>query len=337
MTMSSPPELPTEEASSPNRISSPRVAETILRESAADIGFNDDEHLDQIMKGFRNQYITEEWQLSMLGDGHWERLNVPIGLSLAIRKRLQQAQSQQHQENGEFLKESNRNITSSRHLEASSSFHARPKKKDLPSLLVGMSQKYTVKKPNNTVLVNSQELLIDESIHFVPPLPAKEEPGNSPNGNRQEDTDVPMKEKIASKPSDKQRRRAPMSLRQILSSYKTPLVSRPFPATQLFRRGLLHAKSGEELKANTVFFMELSVVISAFLTGACVEMWVSRQDVKNDESVEMLAFTSQYTTHSHASLRELFRKTMYLYQVWKILFQRICPMFHNPWPLSSIL
>ena len=73
MTMSSPPELPTEEASSPNRISSPRVAETILRESAADIGFNDDEHLDEIMIGFRNQYITEEWQLSMLGDGHWER------------------------------------------------------------------------------------------------------------------------------------------------------------------------------------------------------------------------------------------------------------------------
>jgi hypothetical protein len=36
---------------------------------------------------------------------------------------------------------------------------------------------------------------------------------------------------------------------------------------------MLHSKSGDELKAHTVFMMELFVFVSALLTGAAVEMW----------------------------------------------------------------
>jgi hypothetical protein len=47
----------------------------------------------------------------------------------------------------------------------------------------------------------------------------------------------------------------------------------PFPISDTFDRALLHSKTDYELKAHTVFKMEIGVVISALLVGASIEMW----------------------------------------------------------------
>jgi hypothetical protein len=49
--------------------------------------------------------------------------------------------------------------------------------------------------------------------------------------------------------------------------------STSFPMSETFDRALLHGKSGGDLKAHTVFKMEIGVVVSALLVGAAIEMW----------------------------------------------------------------
>jgi hypothetical protein len=51
------------------------------------------------------------------------------------------------------------------------------------------------------------------------------------------------------------------------------LHSTAFPMSQTFDRALLHGKSGSDLKAHTVFKMEIGVVVSALLVGAAIELW----------------------------------------------------------------
>jgi hypothetical protein len=51
------------------------------------------------------------------------------------------------------------------------------------------------------------------------------------------------------------------------------LRGRAFPTSGLFQQALIHSKSGAELKAHTVFVMELSVLTSALILGAAVELW----------------------------------------------------------------
>jgi hypothetical protein len=52
-----------------------------------------------------------------------------------------------------------------------------------------------------------------------------------------------------------------------------------------FMRGILHAKSGDDLKAHTLCSMELFVVVAALLTGAAVELWgLFPQDLVADDS-----------------------------------------------------
>ena len=46
-----------------------------------------------------------------------------------------------------------------------------------------------------------------------------------------------------------------------------------FLFSETFQRALLHSKSPEELKAHTIFVMELMVVVGALLTGAAIELW----------------------------------------------------------------
>jgi hypothetical protein len=68
----------------------------------------------------------------------------------------------------------------------------------------------------------------------------------------------------------------PRSLWEVFNAHKNCNLSlRPFPLTERFHAAIFHSKSGEELKAHTMFLMELFVVISALLSGAVLEMWGS--------------------------------------------------------------
>ena len=65
----------------------------------------------------------------------------------------------------------------------------------------------------------------------------------------------------------------PQSIREIMGTYNQWGISQCFMFSPKFYWAILHSKSGDNLKAYTLFVMELNVVVSALLCGAAVEMW----------------------------------------------------------------
>lgn len=226
------------------------TTEKIVRLAASQIGLleDDEKRVNKICSALRNEYVKYTWQLSTLDSSQWKELGAPIGLAAAVRNiDSDHGKDSIAKSLGSAVKDDDFNHTS-RHVEREKRAIRSQRTQRFPSIL----------RPTR----NDNGFLISED----------DEENSEQDKSKTIDTDDGV---MKAKEMDKTNasNHAPSSLWQMIRAYKTVRLARPFPMTVQFRTALLHSKSGDDLKAHSVFCLELFVVVSALLTGAAVEMW----------------------------------------------------------------
>lgn len=252
--------------------SSASVAEHLIRQVSSLIGV-DDMTVNLICDNMQHHFIREEWQVSSLDSFEWQQLGAPIGLAVAIRKLS--LPSVDDSRNGAAA-----NVSFPSVIPRPSSRLENP-----PPINVSISSRSggDGRMWNSTILhasmVSNMESItshggIDE-VHDEEEDPASLDPApaeGTPHSSSFAGTTTPK--------CDPSNRSRPICMRTFYSAYRqynklrgNTRTLRSFPATERFEQALLLTKNGHELKAHTVFWMELAILASALFLGAAVEMW----------------------------------------------------------------
>mmetsp|Transcript_1428 Transcript_1428/g.2817 ORF Transcript_1428/g.2817 Transcript_1428/m.2817 type:complete len:468 (-) Transcript_1428:1828-3231(-) len=217
-------------------------AEKVVRE-VADILGADEMLTNQICESMEKELILQEWQLSALEASEWRLLGAPIGLAAAIRK-LTNVDAQGRSD-----------FQSSRTNEPPASMFS-TRSTFAKSLTVATRGGNEVESPAHEDLATNQ--------------------GANEFSTRKNQS---IEEGVEGGESEKRvfEKTTPNTLFQMLYSsgcgvFRT-LYTTPFPMSSTFNRALLHSKSGADLKAHTVFRLEIGVVVAALLLGASIELW----------------------------------------------------------------
>lgn len=263
--------------------SSASVAEQLVREVSSRIGI-DDITVKLICDNMQHHCIREEWQVSSLDSLEWQQLGAPIGLAVAIRKL------------------SLPSVEDARNSASGNSFPSvipRPSSRfeNPPPMNMGTSSRSGEGRVwNSTVLHASMVSNLESSlttnnggIFTVPD--DEEDPASAPapvQGSVPPSFSSSLARASSSKCDSKCAR--PRCMRTFYYAYRqynklpgNTRTMRSFPATERFDQALLLTKNGHELKAFTVFWMELAILASALFLGAAVEMWSTfPMDAVND-------------------------------------------------------
>jgi len=278
-------------------------AEKLIREVANHLGFttcsktggDDDKNdnnnktslgtmcLDQICEEMRKEFIIEEWQLSTLDSYQWKQLGAPMGLAAAIRKLSSTIRPEFISADGVNIggvgtsttaaasappmsmrkKNSRREELSSGGSSLSSTSYSRP-----PMSIKKTNTIIPIPEQNPTEAAETVEVTIEKGMEDRED-PEKGGTNNSSNKSCTFTNNKYCKSKFNGKPPV-----CIFTLGKSLREYPDhSSFSQSFPMTKTFQQAMLHGKSGKELKAHTVFVMELSVLASALFLGAAVEMW----------------------------------------------------------------
>ena len=240
-------------------------AEDLIRVVASRIGMSDnDETLEKLCDNMKAQFLKEEWQLSALDSYQWQLLGAPIGLAAAIRQLLNTAAAaaaaaaaippDSMPANTPVLPSI---LTSSKKVAASSS---------------RISMTGFVDQPRKSTMALKRWSSLANAVQEQQQQQEEEE--------EEEDIEQPIKEEshLRNKTTKTIFTGEPphciMSLGKSLREFPNHRPgSRSFPMTDTFQQALIHSKTGADLKAHTCFVMELSVLASALLLGAAVELW----------------------------------------------------------------
>ena len=317
------------------------LIDAVIEETAALIGLTDRSRIDAILRNLREEFVTQEWQLSLLGDAQWRELGVPIGLTAGIRKKYlhKVSASEPHQalsppsSNNEPPQRANRtelprmmtgigqrslqslkkkteqksgsnetvpvafNRSTEESSRSSSSSDRSSQENGIQSFRLDEAM------PSSALLSNHQRGMVVENDDdpVVVLFPSADEDINDDASNKEgnaEGTDVEKpdppslleddntlaqlksprqsqrKQQRRRQKRGQRRRQPPSSFWEVLKGYYSPVFERPLCLSVRFRKAMLISKSSEELKATTLLFMELALLVTAFLTGASVEMWV---------------------------------------------------------------
>ncbi|CAJ1936315.1 unnamed protein product [Cylindrotheca closterium] len=216
-------------------------AENVVRE-VADILGAEEKLINQMCENMEKELILQEWQLSALEASEWRLLGAPIGVAAAIRKLA----SEDAQRGSNF-----------------ESF----RKNEAPASM--FSTRSTFAKSLTQAVRAGNEAESPASEHLTSIRGANEQ------STRDHQT---IEEAAEIEESDRGvfGKSTPTLFQMLYSSgcdVFRALYSKPFPMSSTFDRALLHSKSGADLKAHTVFKLEIGVVAAALLLGASIEMW----------------------------------------------------------------
>jgi hypothetical protein len=197
----------------------------------------------------REEFVVGDWQLLALEAWQWKEMGAPIGLSAAIRQICLDA-----------LTEDGTSSTSNTRISSDLNRNYQTSLLTSDSLSASASRKHS--SNNASSAHHPRDLKHDREHNLFP-----------------EDDDDKHENLLRSLP--------PQSIWQILTAFRGYSTANAFVTKDAFMRGILHAKSGDDLKAHTMFVMQLDVVVAALLTGAAVELWdVFPQDLVTDDSPE---------------------------------------------------
>jgi hypothetical protein len=224
----------------------------VVRQVATIIGV-DEAIVENVCQRMDEEFILQEWQLSALDASEWKALRAPIGLAAAIRKLASV-------EDRNDASRTNKSVSAPSVISSRSPYAQR-----LTDATKGSFANR--RDPKDAKSAEMSIKIIDEE---------KERQG----GSDEDDASKIDAESGRTKPPPTK----PHSLFKLL--YKNhreackAFHSTTFPLSDTFDRALLHAKSGADLKAHTVFKLEIGVVVAALLLGAAIELWgVFPQDV----------------------------------------------------------
>lgn len=216
-------------------------AEQVVRQVATIIGV-DEETVNKICSRMDEEFVQQEWQLAALDASEWKALGAPIGLAAAIRKLASVDDS-----NPSGRRESKSAAT--------------------PALLSSRS-------PYAQQLTDATKGAREETAHYEPNV---FKPTKLKSVSEDDDDDSKIETGSAAKLHELPK--TPRSMFAILYDNHREMWrafhSMTFPMSHTFNRALLHSKTGDDLKAHTVFSIEIGVVSAALLLGASIEMWGS--------------------------------------------------------------
>mmetsp|Transcript_29851 Transcript_29851/g.71744 ORF Transcript_29851/g.71744 Transcript_29851/m.71744 type:complete len:468 (-) Transcript_29851:3955-5358(-) len=216
-------------------------SEQVVRQVATIIGV-EETIVDDVCQRMQEEFVLQEWQLSALDASEWKALGAPIGLAAAIRKLASV------EDDGKSL-------------------HKPRKPTSTPTMLSSRSpyaQQLTDATKGATVTTDKND------IEVFKPIDEDNEQGVQDSG----DDDSVIE---AGNGRGKELPSTPNSTFDVLYNNHRDVCkafhSTTFPMSDTFNRALLHSKSGDDLKAHTVFSMEISVVVAVLLLGAAIDMW----------------------------------------------------------------
>jgi len=256
----------------------------LVREASETIGMNvEDPLLDDLVDKLRKEFIVHEWQVARLDSFQWQALGAPMGLAIAMQALVEEALSVEQKRSSKKDQEPQRfssGLTSRASVAindtdqiASSIRHARRKRKSKPFLSNRHAAvQYSEGRPPTTEgAFNKIEDGNDDSAISKPPSDVK---GGS---EQKEEPDTSKPSKLAKGGSCTTKRccgkEVASCFRHMLKAEMNVESTGCFVMSKLFDQALLHSKSGSELKAHTMFVIELSVVASALFLGAAIELW----------------------------------------------------------------
>lgn len=240
--------------------------DTIVRQAGVNVGIDpEDSLLDAIVQNLKTERIVHEWQLGLLDSTQWKALGAPMGLSVAIHA-LASTSNQEEEEEGSRIfapQKSEQRFSSgltSRSSVAISNNDQRStgnnslRSNNHQSLLRKHTPSHRIKKrSDNHGGIDEAVAAEDETLHEASGSAAAEESIATPKGKCNGDC-------VATCMLD-------------MMKVSIPVDHSCFVMSKLFDQALLHSKSGADLKAHTMFVIELSVVASALFLGAAIELW----------------------------------------------------------------
>eukprot|EP00980_Cylindrotheca_fusiformis_P017352 scaffold5380_cov131-Cylindrotheca_fusiformis.AAC.29 len=242
--------------------------DTVVRQAARNVGMNpEDNLLEELLVKLRAEFVVHSWQLSLLDSSQWKALGAPMGLSVAITHFL--TKKQRNEKNEDMIHDNELNksearfssgLTSRSSVAISESDHR-------------LSNNSSSKRSNG----DDQHQGIWKNHYHEKTAPEKEE-----DAFPEEDDDDSIHAPPAATTMDISTSKTKSKCAgecvatcfyDMMSKVSIPVDNSCFVMSKTFDQALLHAKSGADLKAHTMFVIELSVVASALFLGAAIELW----------------------------------------------------------------
>lgn len=266
---------------------------TLVREAGVEIGIGSEEPLlDEVIASLKKEYIVHDWQLAKLDSAQWRTLGAPMGLAVAIQAMIEEEQEMHMPpQKGWHNKMEPERFSSSLTSRASQAIQENDSitssaRSNGSVAAIRKNPRKTMAKPSffnrhATLQVmegkNPIEGALDERV-------VAEEGNDNSEILRPETADASSTQEQPQKPPQNG---ATCSLNSkkccgkevatcFSSMMKTELTvenTSCFVMSKLFDQALLHSKTGADLKAHTMFVIELSVVASALFLGAAIELW----------------------------------------------------------------
>ncbi|KAL3944976.1 MAG: hypothetical protein SGBAC_000952 [Bacillariaceae sp.] len=217
-------------------------SEQVVHKVAAIIGVDED-IVEKVCTRMDEEFVHQEWQLSALDASEWKALGAPIGLAAAIRKLASLEDDADTSQN-------------------------KPRKSNATPAMLSSRSPYAQRLTDATK--GAATTTDNSAAEVFTPIDEDTEQGVKESDDEDSVIDAGNRE-------GKELPSTPDSTFDVLynnyrDSWKA-FCTTTFPMSDTFNRALLHSKSGEDLKAHTVFSMEISVVVAALLLGAAIEMW----------------------------------------------------------------
>eukprot|EP00526_Cylindrotheca_closterium_P012202 CAMPEP_0113643588 /NCGR_PEP_ID=MMETSP0017_2-20120614/22926_1 /TAXON_ID=2856 /ORGANISM="Cylindrotheca closterium" /LENGTH=470 /DNA_ID=CAMNT_0000555125 /DNA_START=358 /DNA_END=1770 /DNA_ORIENTATION=+ /assembly_acc=CAM_ASM_000147 len=263
---------------------------TLVREAGVEIGINPEEPLiDEIIAKLKKEFIVHDWQVAKLDSAQWQILGAPMGLSVAIQAMIEEEQEMNmppykaHYKNHEperfsssltsrsslAIQENDQLTNSTRSNGSMGAIRKNPRKSRAKPSLFNRHATLQVMEGKNPV-----EGALDEETEE-----ANDGSGmlGRENTSPQEQLRDPVEPQKGSTCNLNNKgccgKEVATCFHSMMKTELTVENTSCFVMSKLFDQALLHSKTGVDLKAHTMFVIELSVVASALFLGAAIELW----------------------------------------------------------------
>jgi hypothetical protein len=233
----------------------PVEVDTLVRQAGVDVGIDpEDSLLDEVVKNMKAEHIVHVWQVGLLDSSQWKALGAPMGLGVAIRALVSASQAEEESQIGPPKTEP---------IRFSSGLTSRS------SVAINRND-HTSSRVSSSFRSNNHHSLLNKHTpsHRMKDQSKEEQADGAQEEEEESEAAVPV-----TSPTKKCNGDCVATCFKDMMNTALPVDHSCFVMSKLFNQALLHSKSGADLKAHTMFVIELSVLASALFLGAAIELW----------------------------------------------------------------
>jgi hypothetical protein len=229
--------------------------DTLVRQAGIDVGIDpEDSLLDEVVKNLSSEHIVHGWQVGLLDSSQWKALGAPMGLGVAIHALVSASRAEEEKQ-------------------------IRPPKTAPTSFSSGLTSRSSVAINRNDHTSSSISSSLRSNNHssllnkYAPSHRVKDQSREEQADGVQEEEEESEAAVPGTSPTKNCTGACVATCFMDMMNVSLPVDRSSFVMSKLFDQALLHSKSGADLKAHTMFVIELSVVASALFLGAAIELW----------------------------------------------------------------